>query len=627
MNNKPKISVIIPLYNTEKFVEKCLRSVMDQSLKNIEILCVDDCSPDNSVRIVEQLAQADARIRLIRHETNLGLGGARNTGIRAARSDYIASVDSDDWIENDFLQALWDGAEDGRYDVVVCGYCMVSLNGERLGKPCMSKVAILDPIPVDQNPMSISDPAFWNKLWKRALFVDNDIFFPNHIYHQDSATTPRIYTKAKNVRFIGGSRYNYLIRDDSITQSVSDKHLLDRYRCVDVLKDFFIKEGRYQALHTEMADRLYSGYSYHVGNVVNNWHGGQTATDDYLRHLLLMREAYLEFDDTVRTMSLDEKVYHLLKHKPLPRPAYRRPDTVPAVAEPPVDRKRPAMPPNPRVQVLTLFSGENEFENCCASLVKQSHRNWDHKVFLGMGNQEAHKAIYTHIMESRHEFDLFIKVDADMAFARPEVLSEIIGLFRDRPALDHLIVACDDYMSGEPIIGVHTFSNRVWWTQSFEGLFNDPNPNSPGTRKTIEKPKASFFTHASNPTSLQAFHFGAHRALKLVQRDLAANEKRVAAMQTQWAALKGVWSQYKALRDRRHALALVAAHLVITGQLDGEAHDYSNAKLLESFDHYLHFTGAELVEMVANHWKDAENQDHYFAKAVGHEGLAALQNG
>ena len=128
----PKISVIIPIYNVEEYLDKCLNSVRNQTLKDIEIICVDDCSPDDSYLIVERHAAEDSRISLIRHEKNLGLGGARNTAIRASKADYIASVDSDDYMSLNMLEVLWDASNNGWFDIVGCGYSRVDGDGNIL---------------------------------------------------------------------------------------------------------------------------------------------------------------------------------------------------------------------------------------------------------------------------------------------------------------------------------------------------------------------------------------------------------------------------------------------------------------------------------------------------------------
>ena len=114
------ISVIIPVYNVEQYVESCLNSVIDQSYTNLEIILVDDGSTDRSGEICGQYALKDSRIKVI-HEENAGLGEARNRGLRIASGDYICFVDSDDWIEEDYCKELAQAAERTNSDIAICG--------------------------------------------------------------------------------------------------------------------------------------------------------------------------------------------------------------------------------------------------------------------------------------------------------------------------------------------------------------------------------------------------------------------------------------------------------------------------------------------------------------------------
>ena len=117
--NQPLLSVIVPCYNVEKYIEKCIRSILDQSYRNIELICVDDASPDNSIEIVKRLAETDERIKIVRHETNKGLFHARLTGIAAAKGKYIAFVDSDDYVSCDWFRPLVKQAEQENADMVL----------------------------------------------------------------------------------------------------------------------------------------------------------------------------------------------------------------------------------------------------------------------------------------------------------------------------------------------------------------------------------------------------------------------------------------------------------------------------------------------------------------------------
>lgn len=163
------------------------------------------------------------------------------------------------------------------------------------------------------------------------------------------------------------------------------------------------------------------------------------------------------------------------------------------------------------------------------------------------------------------------------------------------------------------------------WESDGQGIFNDPDPLRPGSRIVVRSPEKPYFHHAPNPSSLQAFHFGAHRALKLVQRGFGVEEKRVEAMKSQWQALNGVWNQLLRHGDRRHALALVAADLIISGALGDDAHDYRDAGLLTAFEAHTLLPGSDLAALIRPHWETAPARLAYFERAVGAAGLEKLR--
>lgn len=595
---------------------------MEQTFANIEIICVDDCSPDNSALIVRRLAGEDSRIKLISHTENRGLGGARNTGILHARAEYIASVDSDDYIEPAMLEALYAGTEGGHFDVVVCGYERVDEAGKVLSKHIQS-VRSLDPIPEDHDPYKIANPAFWNKLWRTSLYVANDIFFPDHIYYQDAATTPRIFAYAKNVNVIGGVYYKYLVRSDSVTNKVSDKHKLDKYRELDFVKDFFIQRGLYGKYHEAFNRRVFETYRNHFATIVDGKRIVDHNSIKYLRYLLLMRESYLHLDDAIRGMNIDELTKAFqdgstdIRRQALEKKTVAA-DGVPLRIVRPWSR-------TPEVLVLTLHSGENEFEESTLSLEGQLYKHWTHKVFSGLGNVESHRALYSEIMAHSGRYHIFVKLDADMVFADENVLTEIVKQFNADPQLDHFIVACDDWMTGKQIIGVHAFSNRVTWDQSAEGLFVDPSPRRPGKRIIIEKPEKAYFRHSPNPSPFQAFHFGAHRALKLTQRYRCYEDKRSDAMSTQWDVFFNVWTRFVETGDIRLGLALVACHLVISGEIGEGVHDYRDSELSEAFRAHENFSTEDMLALLEPFWNSRTSRQAYFAQAVGPDGLRKIE--
>lgn len=124
-----KISVIIPVYNVEMYLEQCVNSVMNQTLDDIEIICVNDGSTDNSLHILKELATKDKRLKIINQE-NLGLSEARNRGIKEAIGKYISFIDSDDWIDVDFLEKLYSAAEENQADIAAAGIIKHFANGK-----------------------------------------------------------------------------------------------------------------------------------------------------------------------------------------------------------------------------------------------------------------------------------------------------------------------------------------------------------------------------------------------------------------------------------------------------------------------------------------------------------------
>lgn len=287
----PKIAVIIPVFKTERFLERCVRSVMAQTLEDIEIICVDDCSPDGSLAIIERLALEDARIKIIRHDKNLGLGGARNTGIYAANSAYIASVDSDDYVAPQMLEQLWDETENQSIDIIAFGYQRVDESGNPLN--------VFSPRPRTEinvnhsfNIFKVVNPAFWNKLWRVELYTENNIYFPNHVFFQDLATTPRICAMAKTVKWSSCIPYNYVSHNQSVTNTISPKHLIDFLTVFEVLELFLRKENLWDRYRNEYIDAVGNAIKYHARNVIQS-NMNLSEKSDYLRKLLLIRSTII----------------------------------------------------------------------------------------------------------------------------------------------------------------------------------------------------------------------------------------------------------------------------------------------------------------------------------------------
>ncbi len=182
---KPLISVIVPVYNTEKYVEKCIRSISSQTYDNIEIIIVDDGSTDSSGQICDRLAAVDSRIKVF-HRENGGQASARNFALSVSRGDYIGYVDSDDWIAEDMYGEMLGTLIDTDSDVCVCGRFSV-IDGEikRSESFNMSEVTVMEPIEAIRRFLiyDVMDSSAWDKLFKRSV-VEN-LEFPSGYICED----------------------------------------------------------------------------------------------------------------------------------------------------------------------------------------------------------------------------------------------------------------------------------------------------------------------------------------------------------------------------------------------------------------------------------------------------------
>ncbi len=229
VQTKPKTSqasIIIPVYNVQAYLARCLESVCNQSLEDIEIIVVNDCSPDNSEKIVLEYQQRDPRIVYIKHKKKLGLGGARNTGIRHAKSDWLLFVDSDDWIHKDMAKTMLEKAKQHKVKVVECGIMDASGQGglaSQYSLPIVEDTVIEDSFYhfcYQKMPYIFSMP--WNKLWHRSLLIDNKVYFSKHAFRDYVAITPLLLYHAKKMLVMPKS-YCFYFRGsiDNITNAQS----------------------------------------------------------------------------------------------------------------------------------------------------------------------------------------------------------------------------------------------------------------------------------------------------------------------------------------------------------------------------------------------------------------------
>lgn len=229
---KPLVSVIVPVYNVEDYVLKCLKSISSQSYDLLEIIVVDDGSTDKSGKICDEFAKTDKRVKVF-HKKNSGLSGARNYGIKRATGRYICLVDSDDYIVKDFVKKMIETAMRDDAEIVVCGYNNEKPEAEAItGKEATIRLLL------KQENMEI---IAWNKMYKVDLFAG--ISYPEGANYEDNLTTYKLLSKAKKVEYVAVSLYRYIERVGSITKdNKKELKLLAREKAANEAMDYFEKD-------------------------------------------------------------------------------------------------------------------------------------------------------------------------------------------------------------------------------------------------------------------------------------------------------------------------------------------------------------------------------------------------
>lgn len=232
IKQEPIITVVIPFYNVEKYIEKCLYSVINQTFTAFECILVDDESPDNSYEVALNIIQNDPRFRIIRQQ-NKGLGGARNTGIEAAKGEYICFLDSDDWWEPNFLEVMYQSAVENQADMVCCQHKCIDEN-MNIFQP-VYKIKPGEYIKPNLFLFLMEYHIAWDKFYKRKIF--NKIEFPEKIYYEDFATVYKTAFCIDKLIVVNDILCNYFRRKSSITTvNLTEKHIKDK---VFIVGDIF----------------------------------------------------------------------------------------------------------------------------------------------------------------------------------------------------------------------------------------------------------------------------------------------------------------------------------------------------------------------------------------------------
>lgn len=239
INSTPTFSIIVPVYKVEDYLDKCVNSLVHQSYDDIEIILVDDGSPDLCPEKCDKWAEIDKRIKVV-HKKNGGLSDARNQGLNNANGEYVLFVDSDDYIEENTCEELYKFVEK-KVDIIAIDAVsnkftrkLIHLEKEDTtiysGQAFIKKMAREGSMPM----------AAWLYIYKRKFLIDNELCFKVGILHEDEQFTPRAVLKADSIVNSGLKAYHYIIRDNSITTTPDKrKNLMDFYSTCQELKSLY----------------------------------------------------------------------------------------------------------------------------------------------------------------------------------------------------------------------------------------------------------------------------------------------------------------------------------------------------------------------------------------------------
>lgn len=237
-----KVSLIIPVYNVENYIDKCLKSVEQQTCKELEVIIINDGSTDESYEIVRKYVERNKNFQCYSIE-NRGLGGARNYGLEKASGEYVCFLDSDDYIAPECIETMFNKAKQNKSDIVVCNSCDVIEDGTIISyyknkyKKEVTNV-------YEEPTILFNRVSAWGKLYKKALF--NELVFVSREWYEDMRMTPKLFLKAKSITYIDNTLFYYVQRNGSIMNNSKVEKNIEIIEAFDDLISYFHKQGVYE---------------------------------------------------------------------------------------------------------------------------------------------------------------------------------------------------------------------------------------------------------------------------------------------------------------------------------------------------------------------------------------------
>ena len=251
----PKLSVIVPIYGVEKYIERCARSLFEQTLEDIEYIFIDDCTLDKSIgilkRLIEEyrtsLKEKNYSVTIEKMPKNTGLPGVRKYGIQLATGEYVIHCDSDDWVDFDMYRLMYEKAKADDADVVSCGY--IVHDGDRHLRQMKETPKVLKEDAIKQMMLQQTHWVLWNKLFKRSLY-NNPLIYPTENMGEDMALSLQLMYYCNKMSYIDDDLYYYFYNRESLTNTKDEIASLKRFsqthRNCELVYDFYSSKGDFK---------------------------------------------------------------------------------------------------------------------------------------------------------------------------------------------------------------------------------------------------------------------------------------------------------------------------------------------------------------------------------------------
>jgi hypothetical protein len=197
------------------------------------------------------------------------------------------------------VERLWQASEEGTADVVACGFRRVHGDGSPAAPSYQPEPGRFRNDDHQLDIFEFLNPSFCNKIWRRSLFIEHNIFFPENTYFEDLAVTPRLLNQAKDIRVIEGDYYKYFVRPGSTTRSFSGRHIIDHFRIFDILDQFLNRESLQERYGQVLRERIRRSLAFHASEVIAS-DMEEHDKQQYLRHCLMLQQGYLQLQDDLR---------------------------------------------------------------------------------------------------------------------------------------------------------------------------------------------------------------------------------------------------------------------------------------------------------------------------------------